>query len=607
MSWTSANASLLAPPMVRWGFDASASLARAPATTRTYAASDVCPDAMDVPDPYAGTSYGISVAAGKGFLAPGELHSALLTALPSGSTVFYAVGSDAAGWSDVFRFRAPPALGAPVALAAVADVGQAELDGSNIVHGNRAAAPYAARSYFSMSASLNTTAALAADVSSGAASLILHNGDLAYASAFAFAVALALSCVPFRVLRCADARICARTVGYSALWDVYLERIQAAAASAPLMTAAGNHEHNWPHNPHSGGRFNATNLDSGGECGVAYAARLPMPPPAGASADVAWYGFDYGVIHFTTISTEHAFKPGSPQYAFVAADLAAAAAARDAAVSDAAGSSASAPRWLVFNGHRPFYIDSPFNTGPSSDGVVAAELAAVFEPLWRAYGVDLTLTGHHHSYQRSSPLAWGVPQDGCDDGSAAGTVHVVIGNGGAGLTPSGGPQAPLFAVVNTARHGYVRIAANASALTLRSLASDDGAQLDAFTLVKPPGPRACLPVKPTYPEPTFSNPALEDTTLILACIVSGIVALGYLGRAFMQWQEDRAWAAHARAATARMLAQQGGGESDAECAAAAAAAKKAAEAMAAEAFEAAEVLAAQAPTPPPPPPGWLAV
>jgi hypothetical protein len=564
VSWASANTMRTgAVPMVRWGLNASAALARAPATTATYTAADVCPTAVGVPDPYAGTPDGISVAAGKGYLSPGELHSALLTALPAApAVIFYSVGSDASGWSEVFRFTAPPRLGAPVRVAAVADVGQAELDGSNIVHGNRASAPFATRSYFSMTASLNTTAALAREVASGSASLVLHNGDISYA------------------------------MGYAALWDVYFERMQAAAAGAPLMTAVGNHEHNWPANPHSGGRFNATNLDSGGECGVAYAARLPMPPPAHASADVAWYSFDFGAFHFTTISTEHAFAPGSPQYAFVAADLAAAAAARDAAVLDADGAGgASAPRWIVFNGHRPFYIDSPYNSGPSGDGPVAAELDAVFGPLWRAHGVDLTLTGHHHSYQRSQALSYGMAQTACADGAEAGTRHVVIGFGGAGLTASGGPQAVLFDVVNTARHGYARIAANATALTLTAVASDNGAILDTFTLTKPPGPRTCFPTEPSYDDIQFTNPALEDTTLILACIVSCIVACGYGARAVMQAQEERAWRQHARAATARLLQQCGADGDDEDAAAERAAAATNAAAK-----------AAVAPASPPPPP-----
>lgn len=36
-----------------------------------------------------------------------------------------------------------------------------------------------------------------------------------------------------------------------------------------------------------------------------------------------WYSFDYGSVHFTVISTENSVEPGSRQYAWLEADLAA--------------------------------------------------------------------------------------------------------------------------------------------------------------------------------------------------------------------------------------------------------------------------------------------
>lgn len=69
----------------------------------------------------------------------------------------------------------------------------------------------------------------------------------------------------------------------------------------------------------------------------------------------------------------------------VAADLAAAAAARDAAspiLGSPGGAASTAPRWLVFLGHRPFYISSPYNTGVAGDGPAAEAMQAALEPLW---------------------------------------------------------------------------------------------------------------------------------------------------------------------------------------------------------------------------------
>ena len=44
--------------------------------------------------------------------------------------------------------------------------------------------------------------------------------------------------------------------------------------------------------------------------------RFPMPTRA---MDEPWYSFDFGVLHYIMISTEHAFAPTSPQFDFVMA------------------------------------------------------------------------------------------------------------------------------------------------------------------------------------------------------------------------------------------------------------------------------------------------
>lgn len=67
------------------------------------------------------------------------------------------------------------------------------------------------------------------------------------------------------------------------------------------------------------------------------------------------------------------------------------------------------------------YIDSTYNTGYSSDQVVAKLMRKTLEPLLLKYRVDVALWGHNHSYQRTCPVANQV----CD--YKTGIVHVVIG------------------------------------------------------------------------------------------------------------------------------------------------------------------------------------
>ncbi len=62
------------------------------------------------------------------------------------------------------------------------------------------------------------------------------------------------------------------------------------------------------------------------------------------------YSFDYGAIHFVIMSTEHDFMESSPQYAFIARDL--------------ASVDRSKTPWIVFGGHRPMYsATAGYNVG----------------------------------------------------------------------------------------------------------------------------------------------------------------------------------------------------------------------------------------------------
>jgi hypothetical protein len=377
-----------------------------------------------------------------GWLDPGALHAATLTGLTPGARVYYSVGDAAApqerassSWSDVAAFTAPPLVGAStrVSFLAVADLGQAEPDGSNI---DVDITSVAQRSYFSMLPSLQTASRMAADVASGAAELVLHNGDVSYGR------------------------------GFGALWEVFFAQMAPVTTRVPYMASIGNHESNWPGH---GDAFNVSNGDSGGECGVAYDARLPMP---GAAPGAPWYSFEFGPVHFTQMSTEHGFAPGTPQYDFLAADL--------------ASVNRSVTPWLIFSGHRPFYIDSINGEPIAGDTSVGRRLRDALEPLWLANGVDLTLTGHHHSYQRTCAAAGGACVAPCADGTLPAPVHIVAGHGGAELSPLRPWRGAVFAKA-LRQHGYLRLLADATSLEVLSVHSSDGHIMDRVALRKAPG------------------------------------------------------------------------------------------------------------------------
>ena len=65
-------------------------------------------------------------------------------------------------------------------------------------------------------------------------------------------------------------------------------------------------------------------------------------------ASFARYSYDYGLVHFIMMSTEHNFEPGSRQYKWLENDL--------------KNVDRKKTPWLVFGGHRPMY-DSQFQYG----------------------------------------------------------------------------------------------------------------------------------------------------------------------------------------------------------------------------------------------------
>ena len=95
--------------------------------------------------------------------------------------------------------------------------------------------------------------------------------------------------------------------------------------------------------------------------------------------------------------------------------------------------------------------------------------------------MDLALWGHHHSYQRTCPVA----EEVCTE---KGVTHVVIGMGGQGLSTNIWPKAltpKWIQVVDDHHHGFSEFTANASTLTFQYIRNVDEGVGDYFVLNKP--------------------------------------------------------------------------------------------------------------------------
>lgn len=358
-------------------------------------------------------------AKGAGYIDPGQLHKATMTGLEPEKTYYYIVGDEVAGFSDEMSFRAPGVRGADKTLkmALVADMGQAmDPPGRD---------PEESRGSLATTKHINQEEEL---------DLILHVGDVSYAQ------------------------------GFAGDWDRFFDQWGPAVTKVPYMTSPGNHERDWPG---TGSRY--SNYNSGGECGVAYERHLKMPQ---AGVDKPWYSFEMGPVHFLVISMEHDFTPGSEQYRFMDADLAAV--------------DRTFTPWVVVAGHRPMYLSIVPRRWYGSYYSVSIELQHHLEPLLMKHKVDMMWGGHHHSYHRSCPVykqkCVGVTENGS---TALAPTHFVFGNAGRHLYTD--LAKTDFGEVGFAKFGYMRAQATGTRFHLEMVSTEDGSIMDAHTLTKEPG------------------------------------------------------------------------------------------------------------------------
>ena len=258
------------------------------------------------------------------------------------------------------------------------------------------------------------------------------------------------------------------------IWDNFFRQVEGFASRVPLMTCPGNEDH-------------ADNFSS-------YRNRLHLPGQEhGATEAPWWYSFEIGAhVHVASITVEQShdggaggYWNGTAQFAWLERDLAAAAARN--------------PRpWIVALGHRPLYCSSSDYYDCEMWGPRARE---ALEPLFCKYGVDMYLSGHVHSYERTYPVCHGY-YTAKNYSDAQAPTHVMVGSGGAGLTHhwKRGPP-PAWSAKRIIDYGVGLVTANATALRFRfARTGQNGTRLypstkgyviaDEFTLRRGPGARA---------------------------------------------------------------------------------------------------------------------
>jgi Calcineurin-like phosphoesterase/Purple acid Phosphatase, N-terminal domain/FlgD Ig-like domain len=215
---------------------------------------------------------------------------------------------------------------------------------------------------------------------------------------------------------------------------------------------------------------------------------LPAAAEAGglASGTEAYYSFDYANVHFVCLDSEGSDRtPSGPMLTWLAQDLA-----------------ATAQDWIIAYWHHPPYSKGSHNSDTEGQLIDMRQYAL---PILEAGGVDLVLSGHSHSYERSFLLDghYGLSSTLVD------SMKVNIGNGrpsgnGAYQKPTLGPaphEGAVYAVAGsssqfsggTLNHPVMITSLNKLGSLVLDIDGDEldatfidhtGAALDSFTILK---------------------------------------------------------------------------------------------------------------------------
>ena len=179
--------------------------------------------------------------------------------------------------------------------------------------------------------------------------------------------------------------------------------------------------------------------------GVAYLDAFTLPTNGASSSypDHAerYYSFDYGRVHFVVLDTEFAFQDATrraEQLSWLESDLA-----------------ATPQPWKIALFHR-----SPYSAGGEHGSDLAVR--AAFSPVFERYGVQLALSAHEHTYERTHPLA--------RVGDRHGRHLHRLGRRRRSSVPVGTAEWTAYARVT--RHHYVKAPVTECTITLSAIGLD---------------------------------------------------------------------------------------------------------------------------------------
>jgi len=235
------------------------------------------------------------------------------------------------------------------------------------------------------------------------------------------------------------------------VWDVWGNLIAPVASRTPYMVAIGNHEE----------YYNMTSFQH----------RFKMPGNESGGNGNLWYSLDHGNVHWVFVSTQHDYHRASPQYLWLAGDLA------------AAQNNRAVTGWIVVVTHRPMYCS---DTDELDQHRVGSPIQVELEPLFVKYGVDIYFCGHMHMYERIHPLINGTTvQTGNVYKSPNAPLHIVAGTAGVFTDHDYVTPQPSWSAVRNAHFGYGKLTVfNNTAIHFAFMSESTRATDDEFWIFK---------------------------------------------------------------------------------------------------------------------------
>jgi hypothetical protein len=245
--------------------------------------------------------------------------------------------------------------------------------------------------------------------------------------------------------------------GYDLYQQRYFNYYASTMSSVPFFPSPGNHDYELQN-------------------GAVYMAVHSVPSANVPAVDRGrYYSFDWGNVHFVSLdshmSLDRSINSTGQMLKWLDNDL-----------------RSTRQFWRVVYFHHP-----PYAGGPNENDIQCRSGRQFFQPIFEAHGVQVVISGHEHSYQRSQPI-W----KGSMVSSDVGINYITSGGGGAILYPVNMKASIAFG--RSAFH-YLRVEVQGPQMTFRAIRFD-GTEMDKFTI----SPRPALSEPGTVP-PTSLVPA----------------------------------------------------------------------------------------------------